>query len=470
MLSMHPTAIRTRGWAWVLAVVAACEAPEGAAAPEAPGIVTAVLVESELRDPDLVPPECLPTLEELAEGRLVPAPKIVTVRPTGLVVDWDGDGRSEANVRQAKVALVRVTKDGRAVPLLLAYRGGGWRAAPAALLSGKVGGSMVELLDADLDGRYDGAEDRLRWAGGGFHRPAPERRLGTARGLARWSLAREAETWRFTLTPEALPEGASASAIQGLLAVNAYRNRSGLAPLTLNLLWCAGCQKHAEYIRLQPVEGFGHEELPGRPGYSVEGRTAAQEGVMERTGDPARAVERLTSMMMHRTPFLCDPSVGLGVGAVGAPATVGRNAAVGAPGFCVLRAGQALASKDFPVLAPAPGQRDVPLALLEELPAPDRQKSLYGRPRGFPVSLSFLPSDERGPRLTLRVVGQREPVPSVVFTPALPIHASFAHNYASAFLVAEDPLLPETTYEVRCDLGTAASARSLVWRFTTAAR
>lgn len=191
---------------------------------------------------------------------------------------------------------------------------------------------------------------------------------------------------------------------------------------------------------------------------------------------PARALERLTSMMMHRTPFLCDPSVGLGVGSVGAAPTVGRNAALDAPGFTVLRAGQALGSKAFPVVAPTPGQRDVPLTLLEELPAPDREKSLYGRPRGYPISLSFLssnerlPSDERGPRLTLRVAGQRELVPSVVFTPALPIHASFAHNYASAFLVAQDPLLPDTTYEVQCDLGTAATARSLVWRFTTAAR
>ncbi len=363
-----------------------------------------------------------------------------------------------------------MAKDGRTVPLVLAYRGGRWRAAPAALLVGKVGGSAVELLDADLDGRYDGEQDRLRWAGGGFHRPAPERRLGTAGGLARWSLAQEAGVWRFTLTPEALPEGASAVAIHGLLAVNAYRNRGGLAPLTLDLRWCAGCQKHAEYIRLQPVEGFGHDEIPGRPGYSVEGRTAAQEGVMERTGDPARAVERLTSMMMHRTPFLCDPSVGLGVGAVGAPSTARRNAGLGSPGFSVLRAGQALASKAFPVVAPAPGQRGVPLTLLEELPAPDREKSLYGRPRGYPISVSFLSSDERGPRLTLRVAGQGELVPSLVFTPALPIHASFAHNYASAFLVAEDRLLPETTYEVQCDLGTAATARSLVWRFTTAAR
>ncbi len=470
MLSMHPTAIRTRGWALVFAVVAAFDAPGGAAAPEAPEIATAVLVEGELMDPDLSPPECVRTLDELASGSLVPAPKGVVVRPSGLVVDWDGDGRIEANVRNAKAALVRVTKDGRAVPLVLAYRGGGWRAAPAALLRGKVGGSTVELLDADLDGRYDGAEDRLRWTGGGFHRPAPERRLSTDRGLARWSLAKEAGVWRFTLTTEALPEGANAAAIQGLLAVNAYRNRSGLAPLTLDLRWCAGCQKHAEYIRLQPVEGFGHEELPGRPGYSVEGRTAAQEGVMERTGDPARAVERLTSMMMHRTPFLCDPSVGLGVGAVSAPATAGRHAALGAPGFCVLRAGQALGSKVFPVVVPAPGQRGVPLTLLEELPAPDREKTLYGRPRGFPVSLSFLPSDERRPRLSLRVAGQRELVPCIVFTPAAPIHASFAHNYASVFLVAEDPLQPETTYEVQCDLGTAATARSLVWRFTTAAR
>jgi hypothetical protein len=324
----------------------------------------------------------------------------------------------------------------------------------------------VEVLDADLDGRYDGPEDRLRWDGGAFHRPAPERRVPTARGLSTWSLALGGGAWRITLVPEALPAGASPAAVAGLRAVNEFRNRSGLAPLVLDLERSAGCQKHAEYIKLQPTDGFSHSETPGRPGYSPEGHQAAEEGVMERTGDPARAALRLTAMLMHRTPFLCDPHFTLGVGAVGATGEEGAPD-IGPPGFSVLRAGPAMLSKAFPVLVPAPGQKEVPLTLLPEVPTPDKREDLYARPRGYPISVSFLAKDAGAPRMTLRIVGKRDPVASVVFTPAEPIHRSFAHNYATAFLVTEEPLARETTYEVEFRSSGAVDARVLIWRFTT---
>ncbi len=93
MLPMRNDLIRPLGWASALAVVAAWGAPGGATAPEPAGAQTAALVAGELGDPDLVPPECVWTLDELAAGRFVPAPKSTLVRPTGLVIDWDGDGR-----------------------------------------------------------------------------------------------------------------------------------------------------------------------------------------------------------------------------------------------------------------------------------------------------------------------------------------------------------------------------------------
>lgn len=453
----------------LLAAVAGLAAGPGSArgGPEAPGRgLTVALAPAELDDPDLVPPELTVSLQDLTAGWLVPPPRSVAIKQTGVAIDWDGDGRIEATVRSGKSGIVRASKDGFPVPLLLAERGGGWRVMPAAVLRGQVGGTAVEVLDADLDGRYDGAADRLRWDGGAFHRPAAEKRVPTAKGLARWTLTLGGGAWRFTLEPEALPEGATPVAVQGLVGVNAFRNRTGLAPLALDLDWSAGCQKHAEYIKLNPVDGFGHSETAGRPGYSSEGLTAAQEGVMEKTGDPARAVERLTAMLMHRTPFLCDPAFPVGVGAVG---TKGgdHDPATGPPGFSVLRAGAALGSKAFPVLVPAPGQKDVPLTLLPEVPTPDRRKNLYDAPRGYPVSVSFLGKDQSGARLTLRVVGKKDPVPSVVFTPAEPIHASFAHNYATAFLVTEEPLARDTLYEVECTFGEGAQAQRLVWRFTT---
>jgi hypothetical protein len=329
-----------------------------------------------------------------------------------------------------------------------------------------VNGSDVELLDADLDGRFDGEADRLRWAGGAFHRPAPERRLATSRGLARWSLAREGTAWRLTSTPEALPEGTTSAEVEGLVAVNGLRNRWGLAPLALHRGWSQGCQKHAEYMKRWPLDGFGHEEAPERVGFSEEGREAAREGVMERTAEPRLAAESLAATMLHRTPFLCDPGTPLGVGAVSAP-SLDPLAGLGKPGFTVLRAGKAMTSKAFPVFVPAPGQRDVPLALRAEVPVPEKLKAFYDAPHGYPVSVGFLAGTDRAPRLELRLAAKNQVVETIAFTPEKPVHSAYAHNYGCAYLVALKPLDPDTTYEVECGVGEGSAARTHVWRFTT---
>jgi hypothetical protein len=125
-----------------------------------------------------------------------------------------------------------------------------------------------------------------------------------------------------------------------------------------------------------------------------------------------------------------------------------------------------MTSKGYPVLVPAPGQTDVPLTLLPEVPTPDRREDLYARPRGYPVSVSFLPGDAGPARLTLRLVARKDPVASIEFTPTAPVHRAFAHNYATAFLVTEEPLERDSLYEVECRFG-AAAAPALVWRFTT---
>ena len=456
----------TRRLLWVLtgSLLAGVGPRAAAAPPDAPA--SGVLVLAELSDFDVLPPDLLLTPSELAAGTLVPPPKGIVVKPAYLARDWDGNGRVETTLKKGRTSTVRVPKGTWVVPLLVAERAGAWRFGPGAILRGQVAGTDVELLDADLDGRFDGEADRVRWADGAFHRPAPERRVATPNGSSRWSLAREGEAWKLTLAPEALPEGATPVQVQGLMGVNDLRNRWGLPPLTLDLAWSEGCRKHAEYIRLNPKDGFGHDEIAGRPGYTDEGRTAAVEGVMERTAEPAYAAFSLTSMMLHRTPFLCDPGTPLGVGAVGAPSN-DPVLGLGKPGFCVLRAGKALASKAFPVLVPGPGQRDVPLAIRAETPTPENFKAFYDAPHGYPVSVGFLPGTDRAPRLALRIPAKNQVVDSVVFTPAQPVHSAFAHNYACAFLVALKPLEPGTTYEAECGLGEGSAARTYVWRFTT---
>ncbi len=91
-------------------------------------------------------------------------------------------------------------------------------------------------------------------------------------------------------------------------------------------------------------------------------------------------------------------------------------------------------------------------------------------PSPRPVSVGFLPRTQRAPRLLLRIPARNLVVETLAFTPAQPVHASFAHNYACEFLVALKPLEVDTTYEAECTLGEGQAARTYVWRFTTGRR
>jgi hypothetical protein len=61
-------------------------------------------------------------------------------------------------------------------------------------------------------------------------------------------------------------------------------------------------------------------------------------------------------------------------------------------------------------------------------------------------------------------------VASITFTSHAPLHPSFAHDDATAFLVPEAPLSPSTTYEAECRVGEGATERLWLWRFVTAER
>jgi hypothetical protein len=57
--------------------------------------------------------------------------------------------------------------------------------------------------------------------------------------------------------------------------VNTYRAMSGLSPVTANASWSDGAVKHSCYMLFN---GISHDEIPGMPGYTVEGRAAGLNG------------------------------------------------------------------------------------------------------------------------------------------------------------------------------------------------
>src|SRR5262245_55774124 len=108
--------------------------PSPALAKDEPPPEQVTLVAADLSDADLVPPHLLVPVEDLALGTLVPAPKNILVRATGLNLDWDGNGQTETMIKSGKTAVVRVPKGTWVAPLVFAERAGRWHAGPASLL------------------------------------------------------------------------------------------------------------------------------------------------------------------------------------------------------------------------------------------------------------------------------------------------------------------------------------------------
>jgi hypothetical protein len=105
--------------------------------------------------------------------------------------------------------------------------------------------------------------------------------------------------------------------------------------------------------------------------------------------------------------------------------------------------------------------------IVAEVPAPARDPAFYDRPRGYPVSVGFLPANVADVRIRVRQVGAAEDLPGDLFTPADPVHPSFAHNYATAFFVPADPLARETSYDACFEATQEGQPIRWVWRFRT---
>ena len=185
---------------------------------------------------------------------------------------------------------------------------------------------------------------------------------------------------------------------------------------------------------------------------------------MERSGDPRVAVDRLTAMMLHRPPFLHPTEYPLGVGVVHDAA---GHTWYGAAGFTVVWTSSASRPDTFPILVPAPGQHDVPLRIVEERPSPEGRPGYYRTPRGYPVSVGFLPRGAKNVRLRLRHVADDDAVEGDLFTPESPVHSAFPDNLGTAFFTASHPLRPGSVYEATYTADHREGAVRFTWRFET---
>jgi len=438
---------------------------------------TGTLRPEQLTDPRVVPL----AIEHLVQGQLpaalAPAGHKVKLERAALRVDSDGDGELDRQVSAHSPQVVRVVAgEHRTRQLLVYYKGGAWYAAPAAMLKGTVGGHAVELLDTDMDGRFDGEADYLRWDKGSFYRQNSTRLAPIKKGLVQYALKKERDAWILALTPVKRPAGFDDAQCRALTHLNLWRGLVGLAPLGLSTSLSDGCQKHADYLHRNGNDGADsgnemgvHGEDPDKPGYTKEGLDAARNSNIVKVSDPVKAIDLQTPTIMHRVLFLRRHDTGLGVGISGHPGSKLTK------GYTVIRTGHGLVNRvrDI-VVVPAPGQRRVPILAMPEHPVPENDPGCYLRKPGYPVSVTFgiLPLKS----VSLKLFRGRDgkiPVSGFLFTPERPLHSTLANNNLSAFFLPKYPLRKGSTYlavfEATLEHKDKAKNKSvrLVWSFKT---
>src|SRR5262249_43430098 len=117
-----------------------------------------------------------------------------------------------------------------------------------------------------------------------------------------------ARAWTFTTVDDGAPDAAVLAKV--LAKVNDYRALAGLAPVALDPELSKGCQAHCAYIARNAehpsTRGLGaHDEVPGLPGFSADGRRAGRASVIAWGGiDAESATDGWMATLYHRVPML----------------------------------------------------------------------------------------------------------------------------------------------------------------------
>ena len=433
----------------------------GVAAGTADGGVpaTLALVPARLDDWTLVPF----AVERPIEGRLPPdlVPGVFIASPEGglLKVDTDGDSKTDVVLAPGAARVVEAGPPDHRVAVLVYGKGGTWWCSSTSLLRGGGGSSVVELLDVDLDGRFDGPRDQVRVGDGAFGPAGDAHRLALEDRTVAWRVVVEGGARHLALTPEPAPAGIEAEAAAVIAAVNRRRRGIGLPPVRADADHCDACKSHAIYLQKNEgsaeTAGLGaHLEQAGKPGYTPEGAIAGANSVLSGATDADAAVEEFAATMLHGKALWGPGTRGFGAGI--APGRGGATVLWGEdPG---------LVSNGVPLVVPAPGQRRVPLRGHAEVPEPDQPPGWYGSPRGFPVSAFTTGLNLRDVKVRLFLSDGKTPVPGRLWTDDAPIHPGF---HGGAFFMPAAPLEPRQSYVAVVSGKGAQGEASWTWAFRT---
>jgi uncharacterized protein YkwD len=272
-------------------------------------------------------------------------------------------------------------------------------------------------------------------------------------------------SWKFT-TGEDL-DASGILARRALERVNDYRKKAGLSPVELDAALSEGCRNHARYLVLNldrpETQGLGaHDEDTGLPGYTITGRKAGRGGnIAFNQFEPVAAIDDWMATLYHRVPILDPRLQRIGFSCARGPRLgwisvldVGSN-----------RSGEAMRG---PMCYPVDGQKDVPLAFPSggEVPDPIPQDK-DGR-AGYPITATF-PADQAPTAVKGSLKDDRDRDIAVWFSsPDKPANTKYAtHQGQTVCLIPQDPLLPNSVYNVRLEGELEGRAWSRSWSFRT---
>lgn len=416
-------------------------------------------------------PPCKPVnavqrrLDELVRGRL-------RFKEDGAKLDVDEQGTAQVwkPMPADKALRIELAVDGVRWPLLFWRERDCWFVASGALLSGPLHGQVLESYDADLDGVHLGESDWLRFGDGAYFPCGTDALAHTARGLVGLKNAGDHKSVKFSCMLVPHPSGVATSTGLALAELNHWRMQAGQAPMRLNLERCLGLQKHALYVATAGNDGDLLEEVPGKPGYTVEGAEAVRtHTILAPVTDPIQAIGPTFLSAYNRANFLCDPEEGFA-----AASMVNRQPERhgGRPGYAWIatKRGTGL-HMGVPRVCPAPGQVGVAPIATTEWPVSEDRPALFASQRGTAVAAYYGGAAWVDAQIVL-VDPNGKLVKGECYTPENPAAPKKgAANQNAAFFWPAAPLRPRTRYTVEFRANDKQSGADvpvlLIWSFVT---
>lgn len=408
----------------------------------------------------ILPPLDRPVGEAIAiGGRTMPAR---TTAKGALEIDVAGDGKHKTFAKPGPLSLTlekdkpngRPGEKSRLPISLWLDKGadGAWTWRNATRITVQIGPDVVDLVDADGDGSWNGAgTDGLCWSGQEWVWPLPaadEPWCTPGAAIASFAIGPWGEEPKATgralatVLPETLPM---------LRNLNQARARLGLPARPEDPALSAPLQKHCAFMVGTGV--LAHPEDPGKPGYSVEGDEAGKNSILSKGVPPENVPDNMIATFYHRIDCVRPGTLGFGLGSQG--------------GFCGIDGLRSLSKTagQWPILVPVPDQTEVPTAFITEKPDPiPGDKSA-----GFPITAYFDAEAvlKKGVLTVVAGPGQKPGTMVDCYTFDSKAGGEVTHNrYQKVVaLIAKEPLAVGATYEVAMEVEVGGKQWSRTWRF-----